>query len=187
MGTKIKTNFNLEIDNLKNNLNLRSNSLQKYSNPLIENPKNDELEKASSLINNIEINEKINTITKEENLANDDLIVRLKDLEKIVTQNLLKNSSNKNTYTNRNLMKKENGNNKADESENLVMDFFQNIYINEFLSVTSDKRQYLEDHNVFVFYNSLSLVMLSMLGGGVLGMLFILFFSYKDENHKMLR
>jgi len=234
--TKIQSNVILEIDNLKNNLNLSSNSFYENSNPLIENTKTDEIEKSISDISENEINvnqnEKINTITKEDNLAKDDLIVKLKDLEKIVAQNLLKNSpnanfekieennksantntdtntntyktntnsnintdtysntnidTNRNTNTNRNLMKKENTNKVDNDNSDLVMDYFQNIYIDEFLSVKSDKRQYLEDNNVFVFYNSLSLVMLSMLGGGVLGLLFILFFSYKDENHKMLR
>jgi hypothetical protein len=76
--------------------------------------------------------------------------------------------------------------NKLENTENLMMDYFEKIYIDEILNIKSNRRQYLEDNNVFVFYNSLSLVMLSMLGGGVLGLLFILFFSYKDENHKIL-
>ena len=166
--TEIQSNVNLEIDNLKNNLNLSSNSFYENSNPLIENSKTDEIEKSQSDISdeiNVNQNEKINTITNDDNLAKDDLIVKLKDLEKIVAQNLLKNSPNENfekieennmrantnTKTNRNLMKKENGN-KSDDTD-LVMDYFQNIYIDEFLSVKSDKRQYLEDNNVFVFYN----------------------------------
>jgi hypothetical protein len=39
-----------------------------------------------------------------------------------------------------------------------------------------------EDDNSLVFYNTLSLVMLSMLAGGLVGVLFILYFSFKKEN-----
>ncbi len=38
-----------------------------------------------------------------------------------------------------------------------------------------------EDENTFMFYNSLSLIMLSMLAGGLVGVVFILYFSFKKE------
>lgn len=63
--------------------------------------------------------------------------------------------------------------------------FSDELNIEEFFNIKSEKKKYLEEHNVFMFYNSLSLVMLSMLGGGVIGIIFILYFSYKDENHKL--
>lgn len=63
--------------------------------------------------------------------------------------------------------------------------FTDELKIEEFFDIKSEKKKYLEEHNVFMFYNSLSLVMLSMLGGGVIGIIFILYFSYKDENHKL--
>jgi len=50
----------------------------------------------------------------------------------------------------------------------------------------SRKKKYSEDDNVFMFYNSLSLIMLSMLGGGVVGVIFILYFSFKHDNSNNL-
>lgn len=47
-----------------------------------------------------------------------------------------------------------------------------------------NKKKYnkdLNDDNTFMFYNSLSLIMLSMLAGGLLGVMFILYFSFKDN------
>lgn len=47
------------------------------------------------------------------------------------------------------------------------------------------KKKYMDDDNVFMFYNSLSLIMLSMLGGGVVGVIFILYFSFKNDNSNL--
>jgi len=57
------------------------------------------------------------------------------------------------------------------------------ILFEEFLKQKSPtrKKKYIEDDNVFMFYNSLSLIMLSMLGGGVVGVIFILYFSFKHD------
>lgn len=53
----------------------------------------------------------------------------------------------------------------------------------EFLKLKNPKKKkYMGDDNVFMFYNSLSLIMLSMLGGGVVGVIFILYFSFKSDN-----
>lgn len=40
--------------------------------------------------------------------------------------------------------------------------------------------------NTLLFYNSLSLVMLSMLAGGLVGVVFILYFSFKNEDKPLL-
>lgn len=57
------------------------------------------------------------------------------------------------------------------------------ILFEEFIKKKNQrKKKYGEDDNVFMFYNSLSLIMLSMLGGGVVGVIFILYFSFKDDN-----
>ena len=42
------------------------------------------------------------------------------------------------------------------------------------------KRNFVD--NSLMFYNSLSLVMLSMLAGGLVGVVFILYFSFKKED-----
>jgi hypothetical protein len=224
-NTKLE-NYNKNY-NIESNLNQSSYSINENSNPNpnLNNKENflkkiNELEKASFFKENEikDINEKIKITTNEEiyndildkdNLINEDLILKLNDLEKIITKYLLKNN-NKNKLKNfeeklhnekykeksaeieinkRNLINKEKENNqmkKHENEENLKMEYFQKKYLEEFLSIKSEKMQYLEDHNVFLFYHSLSLVMLSMLGGGVLSMLFILFFSYKNENHKIM-
>ena len=44
------------------------------------------------------------------------------------------------------------------------------------------KNKFTEDDNILMFYNSLSLIMLSLLAGGVVGVIFILYFSFKTEN-----
>jgi len=44
------------------------------------------------------------------------------------------------------------------------------------------KEKEKDDENSFMFYNSLSLIMLSMLAGGLVGIVFILYFSFKKEN-----
>ena len=57
------------------------------------------------------------------------------------------------------------------------------ILFEDFLKIKNPKKKKLiEDDNVFMFYNSLSLIMLSMLGGGVIGVIFILYFSFKHDN-----
>jgi hypothetical protein len=57
------------------------------------------------------------------------------------------------------------------------------ILFEDFLKIKNyEKKKLIEDDNVFNFYNSLSIVMLSMLGGGVLGVIFILLFSLKNSN-----
>jgi hypothetical protein len=38
-----------------------------------------------------------------------------------------------------------------------------------------------EDENKFLFYNSLSLIMLSMLAGGLVGVVFILYFTFRKD------
>lgn len=69
---------------------------------------------------------------------------------------------------------------------------FNNIKINKLASSlpntilkTKKKktRREKEDDNSFMFYNSLSLIMLSMLAGGLVGVIFILYFSFKKDNH----
>ena len=195
-------NINLEKNNIKNDLNLGSNSFKKLGNSNTQKAQKekemdiekDELEKASSNLNDIKI---------EENLPNEDIdfITKLNFLEKIVTENLLLNSkyklkSNLNFNFNNDtrikkskLIKKNNQNLKIDHDLNknqikeinyLIIDNIENIYYNELLNIKLGKRK-------FVFYNILSLVMLTMVGVGVLGILFILFFSYNDENYKILK
>ncbi len=39
----------------------------------------------------------------------------------------------------------------------------------------------IEDENNFLFYNSLSLIMLSMLAGGLVGVVFILYFTFRKD------
>jgi len=57
------------------------------------------------------------------------------------------------------------------------------ILLEEFLKMKNPKKKkYMEDDNIFMFYNSLSLIMLSMLGGGVVGVIFILYFSFKSDD-----
>lgn len=41
----------------------------------------------------------------------------------------------------------------------------------------------VNDENSYLFYNSLSLIMLSMLAGGLVGVIFILYFTFKKEYH----
>lgn len=43
------------------------------------------------------------------------------------------------------------------------------------------KKKSIQDDNSIVLYNSLSLLMLSMLAAGLVGVAFILYFSFKDE------
>ncbi len=40
----------------------------------------------------------------------------------------------------------------------------------------------MDDENNFLFYNSLSLIMLSMLAGGLVGVVFILYFTFKKDS-----
>lgn len=62
------------------------------------------------------------------------------------------------------------------------------ILFEDFLKIKNfEKKKILEDDNVFNFYNSLSYIMLSMLGGGVIGVIFILFFSFKNDHSKFFR
>lgn len=44
------------------------------------------------------------------------------------------------------------------------------------------RRKSLDDDNTVLFYNSLSLVMLSMLAGGLVGVVFILYFTFRKED-----
>ena len=63
------------------------------------------------------------------------------------------------------------------------------VLFEEFLKQKGNwrKKKYLdEDNNAFMFYNSLSLIMLSMLGGGVVGVIFILYFTFKHDNPNII-
>lgn len=55
----------------------------------------------------------------------------------------------------------------------------QNLTQNEIYKI----KQHRKTENKFMFYNSLSLIMLSMIAGGLVGIVFVLYFSFKkDEN-----
>ena len=43
------------------------------------------------------------------------------------------------------------------------------------------KKKKKENENALMFYNSLSLIMLAMLAGGLVGVIFILYFSFRKE------
>lgn len=185
---------------------------------ILDNKQTKNKESSYSNSNNMQIEDNLNLQLNN----NNDLLVRLKDIENIVTNKLIKkkltqnqnsqniqNSPNSQSQLSEEIIniknhikdkykkyKKENDlndsyiNNKKviGLSEELLTEYFEKILINDFdlFSENFERRKYLEDHNVFVFYNSLSLIILSMLGGGVLGLLFILFFSFKEEDHKII-
>jgi hypothetical protein len=75
-------------------------------------------------------------------------------------------------------------NNNHNEFKNMVKrDKKEENLIGEFLKKKNQKKIKInEDDNIFMFYNNLSLIMLSMLGGGVVGVIFILYFSFKNDN-----
>lgn len=140
--------------------------------------------------------QKLSYTSSYKQVPEDELVLKLKELEDKFKENYQVEEA-KNSET-RLSPSKERKNSKMKNKNSLIdldkfqsefneegNDFMDDLNIEEFLNIKSDKRKYLEEHNVFMFYNSLSLVMLSMLGGGVIGIIFILYFSYKDENHKI--
>jgi len=129
--------------------------------------------------------------------SNDDLMNKLKDLEDKFTRNIeakkelkLENQMTGLILERINLKNKISNKLKKNAIENEIEDPFEtidseDINIDKYLNLKFAKKRYLEEQNKFMFYNSLSLIMLSMLGGGVIGIIFILYFSYKDENNKL--
>lgn len=155
--------------------------------------------KISNLKKNIKIKKKAIQDNKNEETfvsekaSEDELVFKLNELEAKFTENYQFEGENKSNDL-LSLVKNKRGsifNNKNKPNDKEIVDYeeannySEELNIEEFLTIKSEKKKYMEEHNVFMFYNSLSLVMLSMLGGGVIGILFILYFSYKDENHKL--
>lgn len=71
------------------------------------------------------------------------------------------------------------------EVNNIKNNKLSSIPPNTILKTKKKKtRREREDDNSFMFYNSLSLIMLSMLAGGLVGVIFILYFSFKKDNHE---
>jgi hypothetical protein len=150
---------------LKKDLNNFSNK----ANSTKENQNENEKEKVSNKnfnLNKLKIKTDENTTEKKQKPTN-----KLNDVE---INNDNNNNSNKN---------------KLNESDNLVMDYFQKINIDEFMGLNyndNDKNNNNEYYNLdiyrsFILKNNLIFVLFSIIVGGLLGLLFVLFFSYRDN------
>lgn len=161
--------LNTEINKIKSkfNSNLRSNSSKENSNMSY---KIDKLEKALSYENEINRklqNYKITPISKEKNSAEKGFIEKLKNLKVKANGDFSKKIEDE-----------------SNETDNLIMDYFQKIKIDEFMSLNEEKEDNMENNKSFSFFKNISFVMISMIIGGVFGLLFILFFSYRDNLNK---
>lgn len=195
-----KTNVQGSFLEIKSNLDEEKNLKRSPSNDIElsdDNEINPGSNKKNFFITNIKpIKHKISNSSFYKQVPEDKLVLKLKELEEKFKENYqVEERINLATRFSSPILKR---NSKMKSKNSLVdlnksqteyyeegNDFMDDLNIEEFLNIKSEKRKYLEDHNVFMFYNSLSLVMLSMLGGGVIGIIFILYFSYKDENHKL--
>ena len=103
-----------------------------------------------------------------ERLLNDIYFGEYLDLMEDIENNLDLNEENKN------LTNKKNNNTK-------------NIISNEFYKflVKNSKKRNMQYDNSMMFYNSLSLIMLSMLTGGLIGVVLIIYYSLKADDQEI--
>jgi len=197
-NTNIQNSF-LEI---KNVLNEEFLNRPKTSSSIIKvnKIKNEKIPQVISKSNLMKNNKETQLSLKNQSFSNaaseDELVFKLNELEAKFRENY-QVEEEKTSGIESSLIKEKKDSKLKDENRPINDDKYENedneemnnfseeLNIEEFLNVKSEKKRYLEEHNVFMFYNSLSLIMLSMLGGGVIGIIFILYFSYIDENHKL--
>lgn len=199
----LNTNTNTEInkkekENIKENLKRNENVEKKEHEKEKENIKKNDIKKKKHekeheqpLNENSPLKEKkYLEATKSFKKFNSKLSKKLKEKSKLSKKEILANAN----YFN---LRGEDGNIKAKERENENADITfeefkkiskgnknEKILLEEYIKFKKNHLQRkirLED-NAFIFYNSLSLIMLSMLAGGVVGVIFILYFSFKTEN-----
>jgi len=177
------------INDIRKTINKNTLGPQKKINLKINNKDNNKIE------NRILVQSEFTNSDLLKSVPEDELVLKLKELEAKLRENYQMEEEKNQVeqvfsiadIKNSKMKKNKTFDYKRNQNEQIEVNnsFSDELNIEEFFNIRSEKRKYLEEHNVFMFYNSLSLVMLSMLGGGVIGIIFILYFSYKDENHKL--
>lgn len=181
-----------EINETKENSNLKKNTQQINLNTLINHNKNN---------NNQNENIKIKPNKIQQTLSYSNTLLpkkikyseALKNIQKIKSRLSNSNNQNSKNFVSVKDPKSASSSIKDTENENLSANELSKIteanikdeiLFEEFLKQkgSSRRKKFLDDdNNSFMFYNSLSLIMLSMLGGGVVGVIFILYFTFKNE------
>lgn len=202
----LKSNYVNEDNELDNNLtpinNLDNFDLYNYQENMIidkaqsMNHINPPAEEDTSLDDNYFNNENSNLKKKQQNFLMPKKLKyseAFKNIKKIKSR--LNSLNNNNKVSNKHIaVKDKNFENSENVENNLSANNLSKItetnikdevLFEEFLKKKGNwrKKKYLEeDNNAFMFYNSLSLIMLSMLGGGVVGVIFILYFTFKNDS-----
>ena len=148
-----------ELNNIKNNFNETKEEIYKNTTLLDINQFQHYL-KIQPITNIIENNTQKNLSQK----------FYLKKLTNKFHENFTKENLDSNTIN-------------IDLKMNEIKKFSEENLFEEFLKKKIHKKKKVsEEEHVLIFYNSLSLIMLSMLGGGVVGIIFILYFSFKNNS-----